>query len=185
MRRESSCSPPCNKWWSDVARSATMGDCYRESSPVTWREHHPDRVILCVVRLGIGREARRAASLPKRNADVTVGAGSMSSGCDDAHSARRAFLSASYGFGRVDARSHCSALKLGTVGKLVQGLCVGVEPGMGDAEAAKRSATGLMSSQLNEHQRRRFAASEARTFGYGGIAAAASGWRRTRFVRAC
>jgi len=108
------------------------------------------------------------------DADVTVGAGSMSSGCDDAHSARRAFLSASYGFGRVDARSHCSALKLGTVGKLGAGFVCGCRTrGMGDAEAAKRSATGLMSSQLNEHQRRRFAASEARTFGYGGIAAAA------------
>ena len=31
----------------------------------------------------------------------------------------------------------------------------------------------LMAPQLNERQRRRFAASEARIFGYGGIAAAA------------
>jgi len=44
---------------------------------------------------------------------------------------------------------------------------------MSDAEAAIAERYRLMSSQLNERQRRRFAASEARTFGYGGIAAAA------------
>jgi hypothetical protein len=44
---------------------------------------------------------------------------------------------------------------------------------MGDAEAAIAERYRLMSSQLNERQRRRFAASEARTFGYGGITAAA------------
>jgi hypothetical protein len=44
---------------------------------------------------------------------------------------------------------------------------------MGDAEAAIAERYRLMSSQLNERQRRRFAASEARTFGRGGIAAAA------------
>jgi hypothetical protein len=44
---------------------------------------------------------------------------------------------------------------------------------MGDAEAAIAERYRLMSPLLNERQRRRFAASEARTFGYGGIAAAA------------
>jgi hypothetical protein len=44
---------------------------------------------------------------------------------------------------------------------------------MGDAEAAIAERYRLMSSELNERQRRRFAASEARTFGRGGIAAAA------------
>jgi len=44
---------------------------------------------------------------------------------------------------------------------------------MGDAEAAIAERYQLMSAALNERQRRRFAASEARTFGYGGIAAAA------------
>ncbi len=44
---------------------------------------------------------------------------------------------------------------------------------MGDAEAAIAERYGLMGPQLNERQRRAFAASEARTFGYGGIAAAA------------
>jgi len=44
---------------------------------------------------------------------------------------------------------------------------------MGDAEAAIAERYRLMSSQLNERQRRRFAATEARIFGRGGIAAAA------------
>ncbi len=44
---------------------------------------------------------------------------------------------------------------------------------MGDAEAAIAERYRLMSAELNERQRRRFAACEARTFGYGGIAAAA------------
>ena len=44
---------------------------------------------------------------------------------------------------------------------------------MSDAEAGIAERYRLMSSQLNERQRRRFAASEARTFGRGGIAAAA------------
>jgi hypothetical protein len=44
---------------------------------------------------------------------------------------------------------------------------------MSDAEAAIAERYRLMSSELNERQRRRFAASEARTFGRGGIAAAA------------
>jgi len=44
---------------------------------------------------------------------------------------------------------------------------------MGDAEAAIAERYRLMSSELNERQRRRFAACEARTFGYGGIAAVA------------
>ena len=44
---------------------------------------------------------------------------------------------------------------------------------MGDAEAAIAERYRLMSTELNERQRRRFAASEARTFGRGGIAAAA------------
>jgi Rhodopirellula transposase DDE domain len=43
---------------------------------------------------------------------------------------------------------------------------------MGDAEAIAERYR-LMSRELNERQRRRFAASEARAFGYGGIAAAA------------
>jgi transposase len=42
-----------------------------------------------------------------------------------------------------------------------------------DAEAAIRERYRLLAPQLNERQRRAFAASEARTFGYGGIAAAA------------
>jgi transposase len=42
-----------------------------------------------------------------------------------------------------------------------------------DAEAAIAERYRLMGPQLNERQRRAFAASEARTFGYGGIAAAA------------
>jgi len=42
-----------------------------------------------------------------------------------------------------------------------------------DAEAAIAERYRLMSPQLNERQRRRFAATEARTFGRGGIAAAA------------
>ena len=45
--------------------------------------------------------------------------------------------------------------------------------GMGDGEAAIAERYRLMSAELNERQRRRFAACEARTFGYGGIAAAA------------
>jgi hypothetical protein len=44
---------------------------------------------------------------------------------------------------------------------------------MGDVEAAIAERYRLMSPQLNERQRRRFAATEARTFGRGGIAAAA------------
>jgi Rhodopirellula transposase DDE domain len=44
---------------------------------------------------------------------------------------------------------------------------------MGDAEAAIAERYRLMAAELNERQRRRFAACEARTFGYGGIAAAA------------
>ncbi len=44
---------------------------------------------------------------------------------------------------------------------------------MSDAEAAIAERYRLMSAELNERQRRRFAASEARTFGRGGIAAAA------------
>ena len=44
---------------------------------------------------------------------------------------------------------------------------------MSDAEAAIGERYRLMAVQLNERQRRAFAASEARTFGYGGIAAAA------------
>jgi hypothetical protein len=44
---------------------------------------------------------------------------------------------------------------------------------MSDAEAAIAERYRLMSPQLNERQRRRFAASEARIFGRGGIAAAA------------
>jgi transposase len=42
-----------------------------------------------------------------------------------------------------------------------------------DAEAAIAERYRLLGPQLNERQRRAFAASEARTFGYGGIAAAA------------
>ena len=41
------------------------------------------------------------------------------------------------------------------------------------SEAAIAERFRLMSPQLNERQRRRFAATEARTFGRGGIAAAA------------
>ena len=44
---------------------------------------------------------------------------------------------------------------------------------MSDGEAAIAERFRLMSPQLNERQRRRFAATEARTFGRGGIAAAA------------
>jgi len=44
---------------------------------------------------------------------------------------------------------------------------------MSDAETAIAERFRLMSPQLNERQRRRFAATEARTFGRGGIAAAA------------
>ena len=44
---------------------------------------------------------------------------------------------------------------------------------MGEAEAAIAERYRLMAPQLNERQRRAFAATEARTFGYGGIAAAA------------
>jgi Rhodopirellula transposase DDE domain len=44
---------------------------------------------------------------------------------------------------------------------------------MGDAEAGIAERYRLMSPQLNERQRRRFAAAEARIFGRGGIAAAA------------
>ena len=44
---------------------------------------------------------------------------------------------------------------------------------MSDAEAAIAERFRLMAPLLNERQRRRFAASEARTFGRGGIAAAA------------
>jgi transposase len=44
---------------------------------------------------------------------------------------------------------------------------------VGDAETAIAERYRLMAAQLNERQRRAFAASEARTFGYGGIAAAA------------
>ncbi len=44
---------------------------------------------------------------------------------------------------------------------------------MGDGEAAIMERYRLMAPQLNERQRRRFAATEARIFGYGGIAAAA------------
>jgi transposase len=42
-----------------------------------------------------------------------------------------------------------------------------------DAESAIAERYRLLAPQLNERQRRAFAASEARTFGYGGIAAAA------------
>jgi transposase len=42
-----------------------------------------------------------------------------------------------------------------------------------DAESAIAERYRLLGPQLNERQRRAFAASEARTFGYGGIAAAA------------
>ena len=45
--------------------------------------------------------------------------------------------------------------------------------GMSDAEAAIAERYRLMSVELNERQRRRFAAFEPRTFGRGGIAAAA------------
>ncbi len=44
---------------------------------------------------------------------------------------------------------------------------------MSDGESALAERYGLLGPQLNERQRRAFAASEARTFGYGGIAAAA------------
>jgi len=44
---------------------------------------------------------------------------------------------------------------------------------MNEAEAAIAERYRLMSPQLNERQRRRFAATEARTFGRGGIAASA------------
>ncbi|MBA3370271.1 MAG: ISAzo13 family transposase [Solirubrobacterales bacterium] len=44
---------------------------------------------------------------------------------------------------------------------------------MSDAEAQIAERFRLVGSQLNERQRRAFAASEARTFGWGGIAAAA------------
>ena len=44
---------------------------------------------------------------------------------------------------------------------------------MTDAESAIAERYRLLGPQLNERQRRAFAASEARTFGYGGIAAAA------------
>ncbi len=44
---------------------------------------------------------------------------------------------------------------------------------MSDAESAIGERYGLMGPQLNERQRRAFAASEARTFGFWGIAAAA------------
>jgi hypothetical protein len=44
---------------------------------------------------------------------------------------------------------------------------------MSDAESAIAERYRLMSPQLNERQRRRFAATEARIFGHGGIAAAA------------
>jgi transposase len=44
---------------------------------------------------------------------------------------------------------------------------------MRDGESAIAERYGLLGPQLNERQRRAFAASEARTFGYGGIAAAA------------
>ena len=44
---------------------------------------------------------------------------------------------------------------------------------MSDDEAAIRERYRLLGPQLNERQRRALAASEARTFGYGGIAAAA------------
>ena len=48
---------------------------------------------------------------------------------------------------------------------------------MGDAESAIAERYRLMSPQLNERQRRRFAATEARIFGRGGIAAAARACR--------
>ncbi|MCA1680915.1 MAG: ISAzo13 family transposase [Actinobacteria bacterium] len=44
---------------------------------------------------------------------------------------------------------------------------------MSDGEAAIAERYRLVGAQLNERQRRAFAAAEARTFGYGGIAAAA------------
>ncbi|MCA1699066.1 MAG: ISAzo13 family transposase, partial [Actinobacteria bacterium] len=44
---------------------------------------------------------------------------------------------------------------------------------MREGESAIAERYGLLGPQLNERQRRAFAASEARTFGYGGIAAAA------------
>ena len=44
---------------------------------------------------------------------------------------------------------------------------------MRDGESAIAERYGLLGPQLNERQRRAFAASEARTFGYGGIAAVA------------
>jgi hypothetical protein len=44
---------------------------------------------------------------------------------------------------------------------------------MSDGEQGIAARYRLMAPQLNERQRRRFAATEARIFGYGGIAAAA------------
>ena len=44
---------------------------------------------------------------------------------------------------------------------------------MSDAETAIKESFGLIGAQLNERQRRAFAAAEARTLGRGGIAAAA------------
>src|SRR5882672_11356096 len=44
---------------------------------------------------------------------------------------------------------------------------------MRDGESAIGERYGLLGSLLNERQRRAFAAAEARTFGYGGIAAVA------------
>jgi len=44
---------------------------------------------------------------------------------------------------------------------------------MRDAESAIAERFRLMAPQLNERQRRRFAAAEARIFGRGGIAAVA------------
>src|SRR3954465_6037051 len=46
---------------------------------------------------------------------------------------------------------------------------------MRDAEAAIAERYRLMAPQLNERQRRRFAAAEARIFGHGGGAAGAPG----------
>src|SRR3954449_9367821 len=43
---------------------------------------------------------------------------------------------------------------------------------MRDAEAAIAERYRLMAPQLNERQRRRFAAAEARIFGHGGVAGA-------------
>lgn len=68
-----------------------------------------------------------------------------------------------------------SVAGLGNVRKLGAGLCV-LLLNLGwvsDVESAIGERFRLLGPQLNERQRRAFAASEARTFGYGGIAAVA------------